>query len=76
MGRLAGEKHGLGARDTGIDLVAKTPSGRLVAIQCKAYSTGNVTPSEIQKFRGTAPKPFDEHWMVAMGDPTRPRARH
>ena len=39
--------------------------GDLVAIQCKARSSGSVTPTHIQKFAGKAnPRIFQERWLV------------
>ncbi len=56
----------LPGREDGIDLVAEKTDGDLVAIQCKARSTGNVTPTQIQKFAGKAnPRIFQERWFVA-----------
>ena len=56
----------LPADEDGIDLVAEKTDGDLVAIQCKARSTGSVTPTQIQKFAGKAnPKIFRERWLVA-----------
>lgn len=58
-------------REDGIDLVAEKTDGDLVAIQCKARSTGNVTPTHIQKFAGKAnPRIFRERWLVATIEPT------
>ena len=52
--------------DDGIDLVAEKTDGDLVAIQCKARSSGSVTPTHIQKFAGKAnPRIFQERWFVA-----------
>ena len=52
--------------EDGIDLVAEKTDGDLVAIQCKARSSGNVTPTHIQKFAGKAnPKIFNERWLIA-----------
>ena len=51
--------------DDGIDLVAEKTDGDLVAIQCKARSSGNVTPTDIQKFAGRAnPETYQERWLV------------
>ena len=56
----------LPADEDGIDLVAEKTDGDLVAIQCKARSSGNVTPTHIQKFAGKAnPKIFRERWLIA-----------
>ena len=58
--------HNLPPHEDGIDLVAEKTDGDLVAIQCKARSNGNVTPTHIQKFAGKAnPKIFNERWLVA-----------
>ena len=47
--------------EDGIDLVAE-----IVAIQCKARSTGSVSPTHIQKFAGKAnPRILQERWLVA-----------
>ena len=55
----------LPSHDDGIDLVAEKTDGDLVAIQCKARSSGNVTPTHIQKFAGKAnPRIFQERWLV------------
>ena len=52
-------------QDDGIDLVAEKTDGDLVAIQCKARSSGSVTPTHIQKFAGKAnPRIFQERWLV------------
>ena len=57
--------------EDGIDLVAAKTDGDLVAIQCKARSSGNVTPTDIQKFAGKAnPRIFQERWLVATTEPT------
>ena len=56
----------LPSHDDGIDLVAEKTDGDLVAIQCKARSSGSVTPTHIQKFAGKAnPRIFQERWLVA-----------
>ena len=58
--------HDLPPHEDGIDLVAEKTDGDLVAIQCKARSSGNVTPTHIQKFAGKAnPKIFNERWLIA-----------
>ena len=45
--------------------MAEKTDGDLVAIQCKARSSGNVTPTHIQKFAGKAnPRIFQERWLV------------
>ena len=55
----------LPVHDDGIDLVAEKTDGDLVAIQCKARSTGSVTPTAIQKFAGKAnSRIFQERWLV------------
>ena len=55
----------LPSHDDGIDLVAEKTDGDLVAIQCKARSSGSVTPTHIQKFAGKAnPRIFQERWLV------------
>ena len=52
-------------QDDGIDLVAEKTDGDLVAIQCKARSSGSVTPTHIQKCAGKAnPRIFQERWLV------------
>ena len=59
------ESFNLRPNDDGIDLVAEKADGDLVAIQCKARSSGNVTPTVIQKFAGKAnPRIFQERWLV------------
>ena len=56
----------LPSHDDGIDLVAEKTDGDLVAIQCKARSSGSVIPTHIQKFAGKAnPRIFQERWFVA-----------
>ncbi|MFF8731927.1 restriction endonuclease [Streptomyces sp. NPDC015171] len=43
-----------GAGDLGADVVARTPDGRLVVIQCKRYCDGNrVGSQDLQRFGGT-----------------------
>ncbi|MET7987373.1 restriction endonuclease [Streptomyces sp. NPDC005281] len=43
-----------GAGDLGADVVARTPDGRWVVIQCKRYGDGNrVGSQELQRFGGT-----------------------
>ncbi|WP_256107121.1 restriction endonuclease [Streptomyces sp. ODS05-4] len=43
-----------GAGDLGADVLATTPDGRRVVVQCKAYGTGNkVGSQDLQRFGGT-----------------------
>ncbi|MCK8681613.1 restriction endonuclease [Streptomyces lichenis] len=43
-----------GAGDLGADVLATTPDGRRVVLQCKAYGTGNkVGSQDLQRFGGT-----------------------
>ncbi|MDQ0964361.1 restriction system protein [Streptomyces sp. B4I13] len=43
-----------GAGDLGADVVARTPDGRLVVVQCKRYSDANrVGSQDVQRFGGT-----------------------
>ena len=59
------ERFDLRPHDDGVDLVGEKTDGDLVAIQCKACSSGNVTPTDIQKFAGKAnPRIFQERWLV------------
>ena len=60
------ERFDFRPHEDGIDLVAEKTDGDLVAIQCKARSSGKVTPTAIQKFAGKAnPRIFHERWLVA-----------
>ena len=66
----------LPSHDDGIDLVAEKTDGDLVAIQCKARSSGNVTPTDIQKFAGKAnPRIFQERWIVTTAELTSANER-
>ncbi|MFF9203591.1 restriction endonuclease [Streptomyces sp. NPDC014986] len=64
-----------GAGDLGADVVARTPDGRLVVIQCKRYCEGNrVGSQDMQRFGGTC---FTVHGadvavMVTTSDFTAP----
>jgi len=59
------ERFDLRPQDDGIDLVGEKTDGDLVAIQCKARSSGNITPTDIQKFAGKAnSRIFQERWLV------------
>ncbi|MFC7978299.1 restriction endonuclease [Streptomyces cinereoruber] len=43
-----------GAGDLGADVIARTPDGRTLVVQCKRYSSGGLVGSpEVQKFAGT-----------------------
>ena len=60
------ERFNFRPHEDGIDLVAEKTDGDLVALQCKARSSGKVTPTDIQKFAGKAnPRIFQERWLVA-----------
>lgn len=55
-----------GAGDAGMDLIARSPSGRRVVVQCKRYNhlTAKVTSPEVQRFAGTAR--FVHHAEIAL----------
>ena len=65
--------HGLNAQDDGIDLVAKTSSGALVAIQCKCYADEyKVGKGDIESFIASASqKIFRLRWFVATSGCTK-----
>ena len=65
-------QHGLTARDDGIDLVAETTGGTLVAIQCKCYAEDHrVSKNDIKSFiAGAKPKIFPLRWFVATSECT------
>ena len=75
--RLADCPHlhelGLKPTDDGIDLIAKKADGANVAIQCKAFSEGNITTTMIQKFAGKAIR-FTERWLVTTAQQTAANA--
>lgn len=64
-----------GSGDLGADVVARSPSGLLVVVQCKRYSQHrNVSSPEMQTFLGTC---FHEHgadeaWFVTTAQFSRP----
>ena len=56
----------LPAVDSGIDLVAVTNDGRIVAIQCKCYREEHtIQRAEIDSFLAVSGPPFDMRWVVA-----------
>jgi len=61
------QHHGIDARDDGIDLVAETTGGTLVAIQCKCYADDyKVGKDDIKSFITAAnPQIFPPRWFVA-----------
>jgi restriction endonuclease Mrr len=68
-----------GAGDLGADVVARTPDGRLVVIQCKRYCDANrVGSQDMQRFGGTC---FTVHEadvavVVTTSDFTAPAAEY
>ena len=64
------EDRGINAQDDGIDLVAETPGGTLVAIQCKCYAENHlVGKRDIEKFVISAnPQTFGLRWFVATSE--------
>ena len=63
-------KHGFDGRDDGVDLVAETTDGALVAIQCKCYAENHkVGKRDIEKFVIAAnPQTFGLRWFVATSE--------
>ena len=61
------ELTGLDARDIGIDLVARTTNGRLVAIQCKCHDRSTyLRKGDIDSFLGGSQHAcFDLRWIVS-----------
>lgn len=57
----------LGADDQGIDLVAKTKDGRLIAIQCKCKADDDrISRDDIDSFLAiSGGAPFDARWIVS-----------
>ena len=52
--------------DVGIDLVATTDDGRMVAIQCKCYEEEHaIQRDSIDSFLAVSGPPFDMRWIVA-----------
>ncbi|MEV7231677.1 restriction endonuclease [Polymorphospora sp. NPDC051019] len=69
-----------GANDMGADVIAYTPDGRRVVVQCKRYK-GKLGSPDVQRFAGTARDVHraDVALLVTTGTPTRPArevARH
>ncbi len=66
----ATQERGLNAQDDGVDLVAETPNGTLVAIQCKCYAEDHkVGKRDIEKFATAAnPQTFGLRWFVATSE--------
>ncbi|MFJ1807037.1 MULTISPECIES: restriction endonuclease [unclassified Streptomyces] len=68
-----------GAGDLGADVVARTPDGRLLVVQCKRYSDGNrVGSQDLQRFGGTC---YTVHGaevavVVTTGDFTEPAVEY
>ena len=63
-------KHNFTAQDVGIDLIAETTSGTLVAIQCKCYADNHkVSRDDIKDFVTAAnPQLFPLRWFVATSE--------
>ena len=66
----ATQDRGLNAQDDGVDLVAETPNGTLVAIQCKCYAEDHkVGKRDIEKFVTAANSQiFGLRWFVATSE--------
>ncbi|GAB2610054.1 hypothetical protein GCM10027168_48750 [Streptomyces capparidis] len=68
-----------GAGDLGADVVATTPDGRRVVIQCKCYHDPNkVGSQDVQRFGGTCYAVHDAHVaaVVTTGEFTEPAAEY
>ena len=63
-------KHGFDGKDDGVDLVAETPTGTLIAIQCKCYAEDHkVNKRDLEKFVIAAPSQiFGLRWFVATSE--------
>ncbi|MEV4237114.1 restriction endonuclease [Nocardia sp. NPDC049737] len=47
-------RDGGGQRDQGVDVIASTPDGRRVAVQCKVRQSGSIAPRFLRELNGTA----------------------
>lgn len=47
-------RDGGGQRDQGVDVIASTPDGRRVAVQCKVRQSGSIAPRYLRELNGTA----------------------